>query len=163
MRDDSERIRYAQWVLERTLAFISAAEVKVSVIVTINLAMLGGMGGAFMPTQSAVRGWPLYFSVVAYILLAASLIGCAWALIPRTKGPEKSYVFFDRIGKSPQKAYFTDFSQAGEDAILKDLLAQIHINSQIACKKYASIRICMILSFVSIIPWSLSMFILMYK
>jgi hypothetical protein len=162
MRDDSERIKYAQWVLERTLTAIGAAEVKLSVVITINLAMLGGLGNAFTPHQS-IHDWHLLTVIVASTTIFASLICCALALIPRMQGPERSFIFFGRIGKRLQKTYFTDFSQAGEDAILNDLLAQIHRNSEIACKKFDLIRISMLWSFVSIPPWFVSMITVLYK
>lgn len=44
MSSDKERLQTAQWVLERNLAWIAAAEVKVGVIVAIDTAMLGGAG-----------------------------------------------------------------------------------------------------------------------
>ena len=37
--DQKERLAIAQWVLERNLAWISASEVKVGAIVTIDMAM----------------------------------------------------------------------------------------------------------------------------
>lgn len=43
---DDERLKAAQWVLERNLAWVAAAEVKVGVIVAIDTAMLGGAGGS---------------------------------------------------------------------------------------------------------------------
>jgi len=162
MKDDSERIKYAQWVLERTLAAIGAAEVKLSVIITLNLAMLAGLGGAFIPVQ-VIQGLHLLFPIEASIGIFASLICCALVLIPRLQGSERSIIFFGRVGKRPQKDYFTEFTQAGEDAILNDLIAQIHINSQIACKKYNWIRTSMICSLLSILPWFLSMATTIYK
>lgn len=162
MRDDSERIKYAQWILERTLASIGAAEVKLSVIITINLAMLAGLGGAFISFQ-ATQGWHLLFFIEASIGIFVSLICCALVLIPRLQGPERSFIFFGRVGRRPQKDYFTEFTQAGEDAILNDLIAQIHINSQIACKKYNWIRTSIICSLLSILPWFLSMTTAIYK
>lgn len=162
MRDDSERIIYAQWVFERTLAAIGAAEVKLSVIITINLAMLVGLGGALLPAQ-AIIGWHLLLPIEAAIGIFASLICCAFVLIPRLQGPERSIIFFGIVGKKSQKDYFTEFTQAGEDAILDDLIAQIRINSQIACKKYNWIRTSMICSLLSIPPWFFSMSTAIYK
>jgi len=163
MRDDNERIKIAQWVLERTLAAIGAAEVKLSVIITLNLAMLASLGGAFAPVGKAIEAWTLVFLITTSLFIILSLISCANVLIPRMQGPERSIIFFGRIGKKPQKEYFTEFTQAGEDAVLKDLLAQIHINSEIACEKYKWIRVSMIWTFVSVVPWFVSIVIMTYR
>ena len=162
MKDDSERIKYAQWVLERTLAAIGAAEVKLGIIITINLAMLASMDSVFK-TKDMFIGWSLIFPIEAFIGIFLSLFCCALVLIPRLQGPERSFIFFGRVGRKPQKDYFSEFTQAGEDAILDDLIAQIHINSQIACKKYNWIRASMIFSLLSILPWFLSMTKLMHN
>ncbi|WP_233099873.1 hypothetical protein, partial [Acidovorax sp. IB03] len=49
MSTENERLQTAQWVLERNLGWIAAAEVKVGVIVAIDTAMLGGVT---IPRQS---------------------------------------------------------------------------------------------------------------
>lgn len=77
-------------------------------------------------------------------------------------GSKRSFIFW-RIGKSPQTTYFSDFSQAGEDAILNDLLSKIYRSSQIANKKYDLIRTSMILFFISIPPWFLYMITGIYQ
>lgn len=163
MRDDNERIKVAQWVLERTLAAIGAAEVKLSIIITLNLAMLASLGGAFAPVGKAIEAWTLVFLIITSLFIILSLISCANVLIPRMQGPERSIIFFGRIGKKPQKEYFTEFTQVGEEALLDDLLAQVHINSKIACEKYKWIRISMVLTFVSVMPWFVSIVIMTYR
>lgn len=66
MKDDSERIKYAQWVLERTLAAIGAAEVKLGIIITINLAMLASMED-FFKVKNIFTGWNLIFPIETLI------------------------------------------------------------------------------------------------
>ena len=85
MKDDSERIKYAQWVLERTLAAIGAAEVKLGIIITINLAMLASMESVFK-TKDMFIGWSLIFAIEAFIGIFLSLFCCALVLIPRLQG-----------------------------------------------------------------------------
>jgi len=52
---EKERIITAQWVLERNLAWIAAAEVKVGVVVAINTAMLGGLGASYGAVDKAAH------------------------------------------------------------------------------------------------------------
>ena len=51
MSTENERLQTAQWVLERNLGWIAAAEVKVGAIVAIDTAMLGGLGAAFSTAE----------------------------------------------------------------------------------------------------------------
>ena len=51
MSPAKDRLTTAQWILERNLAWIAAADAKVAIIVTINVAMLGGLAGI------PVAGW----------------------------------------------------------------------------------------------------------
>jgi len=45
--DEVERLRVAQWVLERNLGWIAASEVKAGVVVAIDTAMFGALATAF--------------------------------------------------------------------------------------------------------------------
>ena len=82
MNTETERLQAAQWMLERNLAWIAAAEVKVGVIVAIDTAMLGGLGVAFSAADVKTRTyWAILFTLVAAILICRRLDyrcdGCA--------------------------------------------------------------------------------------
>lgn len=154
MRADRERLQVAQWVLERNLAWIAAAEVKVSVIVAIDTAMLGGLGAAFGATGSAARTtWAYLWIVIATVALAGGILCAAMAVLPRVTGPTKSLVFFGRIGPCADAEYIAQFRQATDSDLLADWTAQIHRNAQIACDKFAWVRKSMYWSFLSVVPW----------
>lgn len=55
MNTAMESLQTAQWVLERNLGWIAAAETKVGVVVAIDTAMLGGLGAAFSGAETAAR------------------------------------------------------------------------------------------------------------
>ncbi len=64
MSGDKERLLIAQWVLERNLSWIAAAEVKVGVIVAIDTALLGSLGAAFSSSDPVVRtAWAYLWTV----------------------------------------------------------------------------------------------------
>lgn len=151
---DKERLEVAQWVLERNLNWISAAEVKVGVIVAIDTAMLGALGATFSATEKAMRTpWAWVFISAATIALGVGMLCAAMAVLPRVTGPAKSLLFFGRIGPCAYAEYADRFKKATDAELLDDWTAQIHRNAQIACDKFGWVRKGMLWSFISVLPW----------
>lgn len=164
MIDDKERLKIAQWVLERNLAWISAAEVKVGVIVAINTAMLGGVGAAFSSSDVVTRtAWAYVWTVGSALALASSLFCAAMTVLPRVNGPLKSLVFFGRISKLDQAEYVAKFRVATDEKLLEDTLAQVHRNAEIACAKFSWVQVSIRWSFLSILPWFLAIITLLKR
>ncbi len=162
MNAERERLQTAQWVLERNLAWIAAAEVKVGVIVAIDTAMLGGLGAAFSGSIGAIKThWAWLFTIVATICLGVGLFCAAMAVLPRVTGPQKSLLFFGRIGPIAEVDYIEDFRKAEDADLLSDWTAQIHRNAQIACKKFSWVRKSMWWSFLSAPPWFMAIITLL--
>jgi len=154
MSSDKERLQTAQWVLERNLTWIAAAEVKVGVIVAIDTAMLGGLGASFSATDEVTRtAWAWLFTIGAVIALGSALFCVAMAMLPRVNGPEKSLLFFGRVGACADVDYVERFKKATDAEFLEDWAAQIHRNAQIACDKFSWVRMSMWWSFLSVMPW----------
>lgn len=154
MSADKERLQTAQWVLERNLAWIAAAEVKVGVIVAIDTAMLGGLGAAFSAADgTAQTHWAWLFTIAAVVSLGSGLFCAAMAVLPRVTGPAKSLLFFGRVGPCVDAEYIEHFKKATDADLLEDWTAQIHRNAQIACDKFAWVRKSMWWSFLSVLPW----------
>lgn len=154
MNSDKERLLVAQWVLERNLSWIAAAEVKVGVIVAIDTALLGSLGVVFSSSEPAVRAaWAYVWTVSAGVAAAAGLFCAAMAVLPRLTGPAKSLVFFGCVGLLDQPEYIEQFKRATDTQLLEDWASQIHRNAQIACNKFAWVRASMSWSFLSVLPW----------
>ncbi len=157
VKGSKERLLVAQWVLERNLAWIAAAEVKVGVIVAIDTAMLGALGAAFSSSSTsshtANTTWMYLWTVGAGVAIIAGLFCAAMAVLPRVDGPLKSLVFFGRVGVLEESDYVKQFKSATDTELLKDLTAQIHRNAQIAREKFAWVRASMYWSFISVVPW----------
>jgi len=154
MATKNERLLIAQWVLERNLSWIAAAEVKVGVIVAIDTALLGSLGAAFSSsTHTAPTAWAYLWTVGAGVAIVAGIICAAMAVLPRLDGPAKSLVFFGRVGVLDESDYIKQFKAASDSQLLNDWTAQIHRNAQIACKKFAWVRASMYWSFLSVAPW----------
>lgn len=154
MEKNKERIVTAQWVLERNLAWIAAAEVKVGVIVAIDTAMLGALGASYTAVDKAAHTtWTFLFTSVALFALGAGLFCTAMAVLPRVTGPSKSLLFFGRVSAYQEADYKEEFKSATDAEILEDWTAQIHRNAQIARDKFSWVRSGMYWSFLSLLPW----------
>lgn len=154
MSGDKERLLIAQWVLERNLSWIAAAEIKVGVIVAIDTALLGSLGAAFSNSDTVVRtAWAYLWTVGAGVATVAGLFCAAMAVLPRLSGPAKSLVFFGCVGTLDEPEYTEKFKSATDTQFLDDWTAQIHRNAQIACNKFAWVRASMSWSFLSVLPW----------
>lgn len=164
MSTEAERLKTAQWVLERNLAWISAAEVKVGVIVAIDTSMLGGLGAAFSAAGGAVRTqWEWLFTIAAAVCLGLGLFCAAMAVLPRVTGPARSLLFFGRVGYRTGADYIEEFKKVTDAELLEDWAAQIHRNAQIACDKFAWVRKSMCWSFLSVLPWFPAIIMLLHN
>jgi hypothetical protein len=150
---DSDRIQLAQWILERNLAWIGAAEVKVGVIVAIDTAMLGALASVFGATQGRTM-WAYVFTIAAAFTLGIAVICASRAVLPKLSGPQSSMIFFGRIAARVTGAeYVESFRTATTSKMLEDCLIQIHRNAQIASEKFMWVGHSMRWSFVALIPW----------
>ncbi len=164
MSDHKSRVITAQWVLERNLAWLTAAEVKVGVIVAIDTALLGSLGAAFSSSDSASKtAWAYLFAISASVAAIIGVCCAAMAVLPRTTGPDKSLVFFGRISSLAEAEYIDQFKNSSDLDLLDDWSAQIHRNAQIATIKYAWVRKSMYWSFFSLIPWLPAIVLLLKK
>lgn len=152
--NEEEQFEYAQWILERNLHWVSAAEVKTGVVVTLAVAMLGALAAAF--TQGKVSdhtSWAILLSSAAAFCLFAALFCAAMSIFPRTEGPKRSFVFFGKIVSDSRADYADAFMHADRSAFLQDCLDQIHRNAEIARDKFKWVRCAMGWSFVGVMPW----------
>lgn len=162
--DNNSRLEWVQWVFERNLAWIHAAEVKVGLIVTVDTAMLGGLGAALgasmreMPTE-----WACIFAIAAAVSLASGIFCAAMVVLPRLSGPAKSLLYFGKIGMLERGIYMEQVKEASESELIEDCLAQIHRNAQIALEKYSWVQAGMAWSFLAILPWAAAILTLAKK
>lgn len=164
MASDRDRLLVAQWVLERNLAWVAAAEVKVGVIVAIDTALLGSVGAAYASADAIARTpWAYVWAVGAGVAAAAGIFCAAMAVLPRLNGPARSLVFFGRVGTLDEAEYLEKFRNASEAQLLEDWAAQIHRNAQIACEKFSWVRASMYWSFISVVPWFAAILTLLRK
>lgn len=147
-----DRLVEARWIFERQLAWISAAEVKVGVVVTIQVAMLAGLGAAFSAATKKST-WALGSTTACVLLAAVAIICAAMAVRPRTAGPASSLLFFGKVQELSEPDFTYRFKKVTDEELLADYSAQIHVNAQIATRKHDWVGKSVMVSFMSAIPW----------
>lgn len=154
-----EQIRIAEQALTRHLDWIKSVEAKLAVIVAIDIAMLGALTSRIPATP---QSWWLVglFAVIGGGAVLVSLVFCALALFPRVKSPNLSILFFGSISAYSSAEYASRFAQLSEQDYLKDLLQQVHRNSQIASAKYGFVKWATGLLLKAIIPWLFSFYMM---
>lgn len=154
MTNDLERLKVAQWVLERNLGWIAAADIKVGVAIALDTAMLGVLASTFNDLQAIERSSSAsFFTVVAAISIVVAIVFAAMAVFPRINGPQQSLIFFGCVAQHHCPNYVTKFRSASEDEMLEDCLVQVHRNAEIAREKFRWVGKSMKWSFFSVIPW----------
>jgi hypothetical protein len=151
-----EKLSAAQWVFERQLGWIAAADVKVGVVVTIDLALFGGLTAAFSSAASKPLAGEV-FAAIAGLGLVVAVIWAAAATFPRLNGPKRSLVFFGRIAEKSEDDYADAFMAASQIDLIKDWSRQIHANARIANAKHGCVRRAMIWSFGASFFWLIAL------
>jgi hypothetical protein len=147
-----ERIQYAQWLLERNLAWIAQAEVKVAVVISLDAAMISAAAAAYT-AHSSKTAWAILASLLFGILVVSAL-GCAAMVVkPQVGGPLTSFIFFGRIAEKTEGDYSNSLLAASDAELLSDLVAQVHRNAQIASIKHKWVRLAILWSFLASTAW----------
>lgn len=150
--DTSERLKYAQWLFEKNLAWIAQVEVKVAVVISIDIGMVSAVAAAYTTAQNKTV-WAILLSVFFGIAVVSGLICSAVVVRPQTDGPKSSFVFFGRIAEGSRSTYSDKLKSASDDELLHDLSEQIHRNAEISRDKHHWVRLAIIWSFVSGVFW----------
>jgi hypothetical protein len=152
--NDLERLKFAQWVLERHLGWVASSEVKAAVIIAIDTAMLGALATGYSALQASERTtWANLLTWFSGGCLVIGVFCIAMAIIPRLSGPQSSNIFFGCICKNGAPDFHSSFQKSSANDLLTDCLAQIHRNAEIARDKFQWVRAGMTWSFVAILPW----------
>jgi len=158
-----DRLVTAQWILERNLAWIAAADAKVAIIVTINIAMLGGLAGTFGWSDAHRTDWA-YVACIAAVVLSGSGVFCAaMAMFPRTDGPKQSLLFSVPVACMSLSDYQAALGVRSDEQLLDDWVGQVHRNAEIAKSKFEWVRVAMIWSFLGVPAWVVAIGVMLSK
>lgn len=153
-----DKIELTCRILDRQLAWISAADSRIALIVPLSTAMLGALA-AIAPgrTDWSVTGGIAASFAVTFLFL--SLLFCAFTSFPRTSGPRGSLVYFGGITSKDSDSYVDELLSSETDNLQRDFALQCHINAEIAEKKFSWIKRAMGCLLISIIPWAYTVYI----
>ncbi len=135
MSDNFQRVQVAQWILDKQIAWITAADAKVAAIVALDTAVFAALATAYASAKSPVP-WASLMSFATGILLAIALACAAMSLFPRIDGPKNSLVFFGPVATEAHSDYVAALTAASLDKLHGDIAAQIHRNAEIAKLKH---------------------------
>jgi hypothetical protein len=155
--DTAQRISFLEQNLARQLAWIAAAESKISFILGLDTAMLGLLAGS-LGKHSAWTVTVYIFGGLTAVLGVASLLFLSFASFPRTKGPDGSLVYFGTVAKREVAQFRAEVCDLSIPEYVDDLCSQCHRNAEIAKTKYVSIKWALHCLYLSVIPWGLALY-----
>lgn len=154
-----ERVRISEQTLARQLEWIRTVDTKVSILVGIDIAMLGVLATA-MPASSDPWWYAATLAIVGGCCTVTSLTFCALATFPRVSSPNRSLLFFGSISTHSVEEYIKCFTTRSLQDHLEDLLYQAHRNAQIACVKYGMVKWASAFLIGGAIPWLIVLYTL---
>lgn len=154
MTTEKDRLITAQWIFERQLAWIVAADTKIAAIVAIDTGLLAGIAAAYGASSELARtDWTFAWAITAAVFALLSLGCAALALHPKTAGPISSLLYFGRISDLTLPDYRKNLRDSTDSDLLDDWATQIYRNAEIATFKYKWVARCVNWSFFAAIPW----------
>jgi hypothetical protein len=147
--------------LNRILGFFSRVDSKASVLLAVNTGMLAILVSNMPPVRSfdwrmLIVAVPLFFSAMSYWHLYKEAF-------PNLKGGHDSLIYFREISKRTESRFIEEFRSQRDDAYLNDLLSQIWRNSEILTEKFDHIHLAFNYLTLAIVPWLLSLAVLVSK
>jgi hypothetical protein len=149
---DLDKLPPAERNLERLLSWIGRLDVKFSILLGIETAMLGFLASV-TPSVKCIDLLHLILTIITFMLILISFSFIFFGMFPRLKGPDKSLIYFGSISKISFDEYKTLFSDSSKQSYLDDLLEQCHINSRIIDTKFSKLKTSYILLLLSLSPW----------
>jgi hypothetical protein len=137
--------------LEHVHAFFARVDAKASVVLGVDIAMIGFIGGDAL----AVSHWSWWMLIA---LLPLSLLGVSLCYIyrcsfPALAGGAASLLYFRSISQHGEHAFVRLYQAQDEAARVDDTLCQIWRNSQILTMKFDALKMTHVYLALSILPW----------
>jgi len=136
--DSEARVKSARDQLALVLSFFPRADSKLSVVLGIDLAMLGVLATR-LPEISSASNWLLGASAATTLLVGLSLWHLYEGSFPSLDGGNGSLVYFRAIAERTEAKFIAEYSAQSADALAADVLGQVWRNSEILRQKFASL------------------------
>jgi hypothetical protein len=145
--------------LDLVLSFFTRVETKLSVVLAIDLAMLGLAFTKSLPLTAVHLG--------SGVGLGAFIVCQGWALLalyrgsfPELSGGHASLVYFREVAKLREADYTERFSALSKSALARDHLEQAWRNARILATKFDQIQRAYQWTALSIVPWAIALALL---
>ena len=138
--------------LDRVLGFFPRVEARTNALFGVNTLIL--IIAALNLSAGDLRLW--YVTVPGSVLVAGLLVSYYHlfrANFPDDRGGERSLIFFKEIQKRTEANYIAEFLESSETTLRNDLLGQVWRNSCIVCEKYQRVKLAIIATSISIVPF----------
>jgi len=151
---------YLENTLNKQLDWISAADNKVGAYFSICTAMLGFHFYLFTTVKClSIIQWVVF--ILATIFLLLSILFLLFVSYPRLNSPKPSMIYFGEIIKNTEAEYSIKMSSLQNQEIINDYKTQIYRNAEIANLKYKYLKLSSLCIYISLLPWLISIIILL--
>lgn len=150
-----QRLDAAGQQLGFVLQFFPRVEAKMSVILYLNIGMLGILSGK-APAFASIS--PFGWTVVAlfFVTNAMSLVQLYLGSFPTMKDVAPSLTFFRDIARREEAEFVEAFGRTESAQLADDLLCQSWRNSTILAAKFKRLRGAYWYTALSALPWSMA-------
>ncbi len=138
--------------LDRLLGFFPRIEARINALFGVNTVILAV--GALNVSTPDLKLW--FVTVPGFFAVAGLLVSYVFlyrANFPDVKGGQGSLVYFVEIQNRTEVNYRSELFDCSEERFREDLVGQVWRNSQILCKKYVSVKIAIIATALSLLPF----------
>ena len=155
---DNKRIEILEKSLARHLEWIRAADIKASIALTIDLALILVVSTRLESISNLSWIWVLIVGTTTILWIVSVGFICSSFFFPRCKGRKTHLSSSDQSAGSLLRSIGTLCSNLMKKAYIEDLIAQCHRNAQIANSKYWKIKWAMHSLFASLLLWLIILF-----
>lgn len=150
--DGENRIAAARDQLNLILGFFARVDTKLSVVLGVDLGMLGLLSTK-APEMQYITSDAWSAATLFLIAVGMSLTHLYQGSFPNVRGGEDSLVYFREIAKLEEAKYLDAFSTISADDLARDLLSQSWRNAVILREKFHHLRWAYIFMAWGIAPW----------
>jgi len=160
--EQKDLLESARNQLDLVLGFFPRVDAKASVVLAVDMAMLGFLV-AHAPLPRSLTWWEIALPSATVLLLGASLWFLYKGAFPNLKGGHSSLVYFREIAGRTEATFIDEFTKQSTAEHAKDLLGQVWRNSEILKEKFDSLKLAFIFLALAIPPWVVSLLIFSIK
>lgn len=143
--------------LDLVLGFFPRIDAKHSVVLGLDLGMLGVLASKMASSWTAVSGVAWYAVVGFAVALIFSFFQLYRGSYPNIKGGEGSIIFFGHIAGQTEHRFIEAYKALTNERLADELLGQAWRNSKILHEKISALRWAYISMAVAVVPWALAL------